>query len=291
VRYVYSVVRFVPDPARGEFINVGAVVGSEEPSEWQVRQIENAKRARSIDEHRTLPVVWSFLDDVGRIIDEHEEAINGFLDPQINPSEMWLKDLYTEHKNVVQLSPPTPMVASSAEEALEQVFEEFVVDAARARKGVQNKHSALAAVRRSYRENQIDKKNLRERATLQTRNHHRERVDFAVTNGRVVQLTHTWSFQVTDQYELAERIKAWGWTIRDAQEYGGTLFSQDEAVLEVDEGVDVEVVYVQPRGKEHSLAWNDAMHVFRALDAHYVPVEKADEVGKKAHELLVTSSL
>ena len=53
MRHVYSMVRFVPDSARGEFINVGANVGSEESSEWQVWQIENPKRARFIDERGT----------------------------------------------------------------------------------------------------------------------------------------------------------------------------------------------------------------------------------------------
>ena len=288
MRYVYSVIRFVPDPARGEFINVGAIVGSEESSEWQVRQIENPKRARFVDERRTLSVVWSFLDMLGRTVDEYEEAVNGMLDPPIELSEDWLRHLYVDHRNVVQLSSPTPMVALNAEEALDRVFEELIVDPAQIRKGTQNKHTALAAVRRSYRDNHIEKENLRERVTLETQHHHREKVDFAVTNGRVVQLTHTWSFQVANQEELAEQIKAWGWTIRDAREHGGMLLAHDETTFEVDEGVDVEVVYVRPEA-EVAPAWDDAQSVFHALDAHFVPVEDADQVGRKAHELLARS--
>lgn len=286
MRYVYSVVRFVPDPARGEFINVGAIVGSEESSEWQLRQIENPKRARFVDDQRTLPIVWSFLDNVGRIVDDYDEAVNKVLDPNVELSEAWLQQLYVDHRNVVQLSPPTPMVAASAEEALETVFEELIVDPAREKRGIQNKHTALAAVRRSYRTNQIGKDNVRERVTLETHHNHREKVDFAVTNGRVVQLTHTWSFQVTNQDELAEHVKAWGWTIRDAREYGGTLLTPDAVRLQVDEGVDVEVVYVQPRQGESAPAWDDALNVFQTLDAHIVPLEKADQVGQAAYELL-----
>ena len=62
MRHVYSMVRFVPDSARGEFINVGANVGSEESSEWQVWQIENPKRARFIDERGTPWVRVARLD-------------------------------------------------------------------------------------------------------------------------------------------------------------------------------------------------------------------------------------
>lgn len=282
-------VRFVPDPARGEFINVGAIVGSEESSEWQVRQIENPKRARFIDERGTLPIVWSFLDNIGRIIDEYEEAINGLLDSSVELSETWLENLCMEHRNVVQLTPPTPMAASSAEEALEQVFEELVVDPARARRGTRNKHSVLAAVRAAYKENLVGKENLREHVTLETRHEHRERVDFAVANGRVVQLTHTWSFQVANQHELAEQIKAWGWTLRDARESGGKLLLPEGTDLEVDVGVDVEVVYIKPKRGQRSPAWKDAQHVFKKLEARRVPIEKADEVGRKAYELLAAS--
>ena len=45
MRYLYSVVRFVPDPARGEYVNVAAILGSEETGEWDVRQVENLRRA------------------------------------------------------------------------------------------------------------------------------------------------------------------------------------------------------------------------------------------------------
>ncbi len=290
MRYVYSVVRFVPDPARGEFVNVGAIVGSEESSEWQLRQIDNPRRARFIDEHRTLPAVWYFLDSVGRVIDEYEDAVNGLLDPPTELSEAWLKGLYVEHRNVVQLSPPIPMVATSADEALERVFEELIVDPARAKKGTPNKHTALAAVRRSYRDNSVGKENLRERVTLETSNSYREKVDFAVTNGHVVQLTHTWSFQVTDQVELSEHIKAWGWTIRDARENGGTLVTSDKAHLKVGKDVDVEVVYIQPEKEEQALAWGDAQNVFNALDARIVPIEEAQRVGQTAYRLLTGHS-
>ena len=45
-KYIYSVLRFVPNPASGEFVNIGAIVGSDENGEWELRTVENAKRAR-----------------------------------------------------------------------------------------------------------------------------------------------------------------------------------------------------------------------------------------------------
>src|SRR5215217_579746 len=243
MRFVYSLIRFVPDPARGEFINVGAIVGSEETSEWQIRQVENPVRARSIDEKGTLKAVWDFMDRVGRSIDEFEEGLDAIFNPSEELSESWLKRLYVEHRNIVQLSPPIPMVASSANEALDRVFRRMILDPARQRHGYQRKHPAVAAVRKAYRKYNIADENIRSRVTLQTQ-HYSDPVDFAVGNGRAVQLTHAWSFQVPDQELLTARIKSWGWTIQDVQQAGGKLYSSNGEEITVDPGMEVDVVYV-----------------------------------------------
>src|SRR5918994_1994334 len=75
VRYLYSVIRFVPDPIRGEFVNVGILAGSDESSEWELRTVENLRRARSLDEKGLLGLVWSFVDDLGRKADRYAEAV------------------------------------------------------------------------------------------------------------------------------------------------------------------------------------------------------------------------
>ena len=51
MRYLYSLIRFVPDPGAGEFVNVGAIVGAEETGDWQIRFVRNSDRAESIDRH------------------------------------------------------------------------------------------------------------------------------------------------------------------------------------------------------------------------------------------------
>ena len=53
--YFFSMLRFVPDPARGEFVNIGAIAGDEETQDWELRLISNLKRARSIDHVAFLP--------------------------------------------------------------------------------------------------------------------------------------------------------------------------------------------------------------------------------------------
>ena len=285
MRYIYSVIRFVPDPARGEFVNVGAIVGSEESSEWQVRQIENPVRARAIDEHASLDAVWSFIDRVGVDVDNFEAGTQSLFGPEVELTEEWLGRLHADHQNIVQLSAPAPMVAESADDALERVFDLMVLDPAVRKHSFTKKHTALAAMRRAYKDFKIGKgRELCERVTLKTR-HHTERFDFAVTNGRAVQLTQTWSFQVPDQATLAEQVKAWGWTVQEAQDTGGCI-STSVGEFDVDTDVDVGVVYVPALPNRPAQAFVDAQYVFDELRIPAVSLDHANDVAQRARELL-----
>jgi hypothetical protein len=284
MRYVYSVIRFVPDPARGEFINVGAIVGSEESSEWQIRQVANPQRARRLDERGTLAAVWSFIEGVGRQIDAYDEQ--ALLPPDAHLSEEWLTELHVRHRNLVQLTPPAPIVASSADEALDQVFEHLVVDPARRRHRFAKKHAALAAVRAAYRRNEIDPRRVRERVDLRSDQFH-EPIDFALTNGNVVQLVQTWSFQLPNQAALGERIKSWAWAIHHLKRSGGEITTAQNERFVVPSTVDVAVVYVPPEHDRAATAFADSRYVFDQVSVRAVPVEAADaEVGEQARRLI-----
>lgn len=285
MRYVYSLIRFVPDPARGEFVNVGAIVGCEVSSEWQVRQIQNPMRARAIDEHGSLEAVWSFIDRVGVHIDDFEAATQSLFEPGVELTEEWLWQLHADHQNIVQLSAPTPMVAESADGALEQIFDLMVLDPATRKRSFTNKHTALAALRSAYSGFDITRgKELRERVTLETP-HHATKFDFAVANGRIVQLTRAWSFQVPDQAMLAEQVKAWGWTVQEAHSAGGRVQTA-AGEFDADEDIDIEVVYVPPIPPQAAPAFVDAKHVFETLGVRAVPHDQADDVARRAHKLL-----
>jgi hypothetical protein len=289
MRFIYSLIRYVPDPVRGEFVNVGAIAGSEESSEWEVRQVENAVRARQMDERGSLPAVWEFIDRISRDVDVHETAVHEPTrdHPSIELSEAWLGDLSQNLRNIVQVTRPVPLIAESVSEALDQVFAELVVDPAR-RAGSQNKHPALAAVRKAYTAAGLRKEeDMFERVVLRTGTH-RERLDFAVTNGRALQLTQTWSFQVADQETLAEYVKAWGWTMKAVQKEGGAVEAGDRT-FDVRSDVDIAVVFIPPRVDRPTWAYEDAQSVFQAVGAQELTSDQADQLGKRATELLRAS--
>lgn len=286
MRCIYSIVRFVPDPARGEFVNVAAIVGSEESSEWGYRQLDNPVRARHLDESDSLVAVWQFLNRVGREIDQHEEGVTSLLSstPQLL-SEDWLWKLQDDHQNIVQLSTPTPMVAENVEEALSTIYEEMILDPSPQKRGFKTKHAVLSETLKAYDRYGLRRSgHLAQHVPLRTE-FHRQTVDFAVRNGIAVQLTQTWSFEVPAQEELAEQIKAWGWTMADLRKAGGRLSVKNEEVT-VEPNVEIDVIFIPPTEGKSASAMRDAEHVFDSLQISPTRVERADEVGKRALELL-----
>ena len=98
MRYVYSVIRFVPDSARGEFINIGVIAGSDLTGEWDARTVGNLKRARYLDDAAILGSVVAAVERVSAFIDRASTAGEPLLDEADAPSQSWLARLASDHK-------------------------------------------------------------------------------------------------------------------------------------------------------------------------------------------------
>jgi hypothetical protein len=289
MRYVHSVIRFVPDPVRGEFVNVGVLVGSDQSSEWELRTVENQKRARSLDEEGLLPLVWGYVDDIARKLDQYTQAVQSSLFdlPEDRISEEWLIRLSQESRNVVQLSPPAVIVADDIDEAFDVLMPQFIVEPEARRFRFKKKHPAVAAVRRAYAKAGLrQQKDFEEGASVKGQ-YHKERFDFIVANGRAVQLAQTWSFQIPNQEELAEQVKAWSWTVKDVRQHGGTAETAMRHIT-VPADVDIQVVYVPPALDGPRTALDEALAAFKDNRVHPVESDQADSVGKEALRLVGT---
>ena len=286
MKHVFSLIRFVPDPARGEFINVGALVGCEESSEWGIRQISNARRARALGSPDSLDAVWSFIDRLGGDIDQYQDSLESLLEADVDLSEEWLECLYHDHRNIVQLSPPAPMVADSAEDALDRVFDLMILDPARQRYGNRWKNEVLAATRKAYREHSLTQSDIHERVVLSA-DSYSDRFDFAITNGTTLQLVRSWSFQVSGWQQLSDQIKSWGWTVRSTRDEGGFITVRDGRSFDVQTNVDVEVIYVPPDADQGEGVFEEGKSVFDALNVRSVPLGEVNGVAARARALLV----
>jgi len=291
VKHIYSLIRFVPDPARGEFINVGAIAGSEESSEWGIRQISNAKRARAIGQSDTptaLQAVWYFIDCIGEIIDNHQDSIEALSPSDVEPNEVWLEALHSDYRNVVQLSPPTPIVAANVDEALDRIFQHAILDPERQQRRSRWRNEVLAATRRAYLRHSIGASELCERVLLSS-DLHEDRFDFAVMNGKALQLVRSWSFRDLEPQRLSSQIKSWGWTVRSIRANGGNIEIRDGRSFDVYHDVDIEVICIPPDPDQDESIYAEGKTVFEALDVRSVPLEQVDTVAERARRLLIDS--
>lgn len=280
--YSFSLIRFVPDPARGEFVNIGAVAGDEDGEDWGVRWISNYTRARALDPSGLLSSAKAFTARLDERVADSERLV---ADDE-GPSTAWLTALAVDMNNIIQVSDPAPIVAESAEAALDAIFERLVVDPARQRYRFRKKHQAQAAARRAYRTHNLPAEAVKSQSRVTSRAYDFQ-FDFAVHNGKAVQLLQCWSFELPNQTELMEQVKAWAWMAHEVREHGGQLAS--EGGMEVPGGLDIAAVYIPPTPHGSTSAFGEAQSAFDELGVNAVALDHADEIGSRAAQLLASN--
>lgn len=280
--FEFSLIRFIPDPARGEFVNIGAVAGSDDAKEWELRLVSNLSRAKALDERGVLSTAFAFaasLEDSIAILDQPSAS----LDAETMSSGL-LQRLSTDMQNVVQISTPAPVAADSAEAALDLVFDQLVLDAARKSFPFEKKHRAQGAVRKAFRAHGVPSTAVRERAPVKSGVFDGV-FDFAVHNGRTIQLVQCWSFQLPNQTDLAEQVKAWSWLVHELRRSGGEL-TTDDAEAAVPSDLDIFAVTIPPREDLNSSAYAEAQAAFEEIRVTELTPEDADRVGVQAADAL-----
>lgn len=288
MRHLYSVARFVPDPARDEAINIGLIAGADDSGEWALRTVGNYSRARRLDDGELLPGVRAHLERIEALLERFSDLQAALLpgDTPETVGEAWLARLASESANVLQFTRPLPVVAESAEEAIDLLWDELVVDPAARRFRFTKKHRAVSAFSHALKAHHVPDKRVVRRTTVRSGSFQAS-MDFAIHNGRVAQLTNCWSFQLPDKESLLEEITSWAWTVRDLRRNGGSVANGD-GVLEIADGNEtaIYVIYVPPAPGEEAdeRAFESARAAFEDSDvrAHPVPAGEADTVARDA---------
>ena len=123
MRYVYTVVKFVPDTAPAECVNVGVIVGSDETGEWAMQRVSDTARAAAIggDSAEILIAdLFEWLDvEMERLLERSALGAN----------EQYLDDFAVRcHRGYNQIRQSAPIVADSLQEALDSAFNTMVAD-------------------------------------------------------------------------------------------------------------------------------------------------------------------
>ncbi|MEU6716025.1 DUF3037 domain-containing protein [Nonomuraea sp. NPDC046802] len=284
-RYLYSIVRCLPDPRTGEFVNFGAIAGNPETGDWSIRQLSKVDRIRKFAGTQALEAAASFLFEVDAEIDQSRSGLEEGLDPL---GEKWLHDMHRNHRNVVQLSMPAPILADSAEEALEIVFTHLIIDPiTEPRERPVTKYDLNRELRQAYCQAHVAESFVRPRAQIHIGAHVHSSIDFAVANGHTVQLTQAWSFRRAQLDDVSQQVKAWAYAmerLRGGEE--ARVVDTQNRISTIAHDVDLQVVIATPTTPEQVAAYDEAEQVFAGLNADVHPLEHVEAVGRRAAQLI-----
>jgi hypothetical protein len=284
MKYDYAVVRYVPDTFRGEFVNIAVIVGSESSGEWEIRMAGNPSHARRLDNGKGLEAVWAYINSTEDLIER--SAADG-PESSINPIQLnraWLEDECRRLRNLVQITPPSAVMAESASDAIEKLFDVFVVDSEKLSR--RTRVAAVTAIREAYDLASPQLTGLVHEKVKAVIGKQQTTIDFAVANGHLVQLAHAWSFQTREPANTVQQIKAWSWTMRDLREYGGTVHIRNRHSYKIERDVDVDIVYVGPETDDGRRCLDEALEVFAHLHVKAVDTNNVSTVVDDALQAL-----
>ncbi len=284
-RYVYALVRCVPDPRTGEFINIGAIAGDEESGDWAVRQVSSERRVIKLAGAGAIEAVHGFLARTQESIEMQDLLLDDDRGSAYLTEE-WLANLHRDHRNTVQLAAPTPVLAESAEDALDLVFERMIIDPVSQSRGYVTKHAVLADLREMYRSVDLAPRAIRPRAEVFVGANVRSAVDFAIANGVAVQLTQAWSFQRAGVDEVSTQVKAWAYALGRVRDGEEARVVAGTAVSTIHPDVDLQVVVARPKTPDQEKAFDEASQVFDDLHATVHDFGESQAVAERAAELM-----
>ena len=283
MRFEYSVIRYVPDVGRGEFVNAAVIVVGQGGA--AMRAALSPKRVGHLRDGKAhVRTAGKYLSAVGKQIDEMAS------NPSLSDPE-WLHELVVRNRQLVQLTEPTPIVGDDADSLADILAAELLTPIEHRHRGI-TRTRARAALGEELRSLRDELEELDEDVTLfesvdvVAGDDQTIRMDFAIRNGEVRQLSHAFAFaSKTDQVrrQVNRDVKAWAWVVDNLRESGGQLKLKNGQRLELNSGLDIGVYVVPPESGSDEM-FEQSLHTFDQLE---IPVaEQPEEIAERARELL-----
>lgn len=285
--YLYWLVRYVPDVARGERVNVAVIVG-QDGGDWAIRVAPDLRRASRLGGDARAVRPW--LESLQRAVDDYERPPLALFasEAPASVSRAWISLLSHRFNNVLQLSDPAPVEAPSASEGAEFLFSALVaapVPGARSTTRTRLVQS-LGDLYQRTGSLELGESLLRRPRTLAGRQ--RGRFDFAVVDDHVDQLSQAFAFDVKDTDALEQELQSWNFVVSRLRDGGAIVMSgADELVAEA--GVPVSVAYQEPPRSADGRTFDvfgAALEAWDALGVDAVPGAEIDRIAVEARDLV-----
>lgn len=151
-RFAYSLVRYVPDVVRGEIVNLGVVVISEEDGQAGSRFLPRVRqRIGLLDPNADAEFVQELVDGIARRFTGTYQPTLGETQSEPITTAAALSQLGSVLRNQIQLGPPARYRGASLDQALDHLFGTLVAPVAK-RKEPAERHMTVGRIRDLIRE-------------------------------------------------------------------------------------------------------------------------------------------
>lgn len=272
--YESWVLRYVPDPVRGEFVNVGVIVGVD-GRDWAIRSMVSFSRANRLGGNASLlrPALNSLRTRVSLTNRRIPSSFQGFQEmARERPlTESAVAELSARYNNALQISPPMPAFGESAEQVAGMLYSHLVLESIRepvSRPRTRMINDFSKALARAWRgENEVPL--LRNPVVRIGRQ--RQNFDFALHDNEVEQMTHVISVNRKDLMQVEQEINAWNFAVRLIRDNGGQLETHENKLsFVVPPGTPITMVHDEPKGEPEREVLAIAKESWINLDVHDV---------------------
>lgn len=290
--YTYWLVRYVPDVARGEQVNVAVVVGRD-GGDWAIRSASDLRRASRLGGDASVLRPW---------LSRLESAFSHYQRPVLNIfsssatediSSSWVNRLSHRFNNILQVSDAAPVDAMSAQSAVDFLFPILVANPEKISRS-RTRSRLVGDMGEFYLQTAHLQpgKNLIRRP-LATIGRQRGRFDFAVVNSRVGQLSQAFAFDVRDLDALEQELHSWNFIVSRLRDAGGAVGEGTTAPFAVSSEVPISVVYQAAESGRLESRRQDllesALEAWTMLAVRPVPSEQLDLVAQEARGLVAAN--
>lgn len=281
-------IRYVPDVARGEQVNV-AVIAGRDGGDWAIGVVPDLRRASRLGGDASALRPW--LDRLDATIREYQapplELFDSVEQRQLNSA--WVGLISHRFNNTLQVSDPVPVVARSAQSAVDFLFPVLIAAPATIKRS-RTRTRLLGDMNDFYlRTADLEAGTSLLRRPLASIGRQRGRFDFAVVNDAVGQLSQVFAFDVRDTDALEQELHSWNYIVTRLRQDSGEVRGSSLVPIRVPSTVPISVVYQTPdeaRDNRRDDVFFAAMEAWAELDVRAVPSEQLDQVAREARSLV-----
>jgi len=218
----YSIVRYVPDPVRGEQINIGVVVAAEDPPTFRARFLPQSAtgRLKRISARSDFRFIRDLAQQMAEAADDHL--------PLDQPGRArWsaaaLERAAIEWANTIQFSEVRAALHEQPDALLDTLYTRYVADPRPTVKRARDRRWVRRRVRTSLRQALASARPAADPDELIRRDPEVEgefeahRFDFGLANGDLRRLVQTLSFESSDRSAVKTEADAVAWAIDDVR--------------------------------------------------------------------------